>query len=165
MQFIFALLATSIAAVSAAPHGYDHHPANTISNYTAETNYQPKTIKVIVGGPNDLTYKPPFVTANAHDIIEFEFRELNHTATESDFATPCVSNGRFDTGFVPNLENVPGIVRSYVVPDEKPHWFYCRQGNHCGMGMVFAVNPPKKGKTFEAFREKAIEDFGMMNMD
>jgi plastocyanin len=37
--------------------------------------------------------------------------------------------------------------------DTSPIWVYCRQGNHCQQGMVFAVNP---GDKFTAFRAAAI---------
>lgn len=43
------------------------------------------------------------------------------------------------------------------VNDTKPIWAYCRQGNHCGQGMVFSVNAPSSGNTFDAFQEKAVQ--------
>jgi hypothetical protein len=30
--------------------------------------------------------------------------------------------------------------------------FYCAQKGHCGSGMVFAINPPSTGKTFQAYK-------------
>lgn len=37
--------------------------------------------------------------------------------------------------------------------------FYCKQGNHCGAGMVFSVNPTAE-KTHAMFQQKAIEQKG-----
>lgn len=37
--------------------------------------------------------------------------------------------------------------------------FYCRQGNHCGQGMVFSINPTAE-KTHAQFQAKAIEQAG-----
>ena len=35
--------------------------------------------------------------------------------------------------------------------------FYCQQGNHCKMGMVFAINPATEGdKTFQAYKGLAM---------
>jgi hypothetical protein len=35
--------------------------------------------------------------------------------------------------------------------------FYCQQGNHCKMGMVFAINPATAGdKTFQAYKNLAM---------
>ena len=44
-----------------------------------------------------------------------------------------------------------------VTDDSKPIWGYCRQAppppgpTHCQSGMVFAINPPSYGNTFEKF--------------
>ncbi len=84
--------------------------------------------------------------------------------TQSSFNYPCTKltddYGRpdgFDTGFEPVSPYYPmeKIVSARVWSTE-PLWFYCRQTGHCSKGMVFAINPPKEGNTFEAFREKAL---------
>ena len=44
------------------------------------------------------------------------------------------------------------------VPLTAPIWVYCKQTNpksHCNAGMVFAVNAPTTGNTFDAFLAKA----------
>ncbi|KAI5844921.1 Cupredoxin, partial [Tricharina praecox] len=112
------------------------------------------THTVVVGGPGLLAYTPPEIHAKKGDKIIFEFLQLNHTLTESDFDDPCKNNGGFDTGFVPNFENKRGITRELVVKDDKPQWFYCRQANHCPQGMVFALNPNHKN-TFAEFQAAA----------
>ena len=37
-----------------------------------------------------------------------------------------------------------------------PLWFYCRQTGHCQQGMVFAINPPSTGNTFQNFKNNAL---------
>ncbi|RPB11941.1 PEBP-like protein [Morchella conica CCBAS932] len=114
------------------------------------------THTVLVGGPGDLllTYQPPFVNALPGDLITFDFREKNHTVTQSTFDTPCVSNpSGVKSGFRPNAEGTAGKeVFEYQVVDTTPKWFYCAQGTHCKAGMVFAINP---GAKWEAFVENA----------
>ncbi|CAE6481845.1 unnamed protein product [Rhizoctonia solani] len=122
------------------------------------------THTVIVGGPGQLTYTPSCLWPAVGDIVNFEFREKNHTATQSSFAEPCkkltdaagVQNA-FDSGFHPVAAGTTAgfPVMSFNVTDDKPKWFYCAQGAHCSAGMVFAINPPREGNTFEAFLANA----------
>lgn len=45
-----------------------------------------------------------------------------------------------------------------VVNDTKPIWVYCKQTNHCGQGMVFAVNSDEtsgSNRTFDKFQTLA----------
>ena len=46
-----------------------------------------------------------------------------------------------------------------TVHDDKPIWGYCQQGappmTHCQSGMVFGINAPKAGNTFDAFLQNA----------
>lgn len=44
--------------------------------------------------------------------------------------------------------------------DTNPLYFFCGVGNHCKMGMVFAVNPPNGGITFAQFRDAAVASSG-----
>lgn len=37
-----------------------------------------------------------------------------------------------------------------------PVWVYCAQSGHCTSGMVFAINAPTTGNTFDAFKAKAM---------
>jgi plastocyanin len=41
----------------------------------------------------------------------------------------------------------------FQVSDTNPVWVYCRQANHCQLGMVFAINP---GSQFAAFQANAM---------
>jgi plastocyanin len=122
------------------------------------------THTVIVGGPGQLTYTPACLWPAVGDIVNFEFHEKNHTVTQSSFAEPCkkqtdaagLQTG-FESGFKPVAAGTTSgfPVSSFTVTDDKPKWFYCAQGAHCSAGMVFAINPPKEGNTFEAFLANA----------
>ncbi|KAG9225921.1 hypothetical protein CCMSSC00406_0006457 [Pleurotus cornucopiae] len=113
------------------------------------------TFDVVVGGPGILKYNPEFVTAAQGDVVRFIFKQKNHTATQSTFANPCQpAQGGFDSGFVPVADSVvDGFpVAELTVQNTDPTWVYCKQGNHCQQGMVFAVNP---GDRFSAFQSAA----------
>ncbi|TEB10258.1 hypothetical protein FA13DRAFT_1749018 [Coprinellus micaceus] len=121
-------------------------------------------LEVSVGANGQLAYDPPFVHAAAGDIVRFTFNPKNHTVTQSAFDPPCVPlpEGGFRTGFIPVAAGTdPLPVQEFTVPDNygAPLWFYCGQVNHCGSGMVFAINPPADAAdphSFEAFRALAI---------
>jgi len=112
------------------------------------------TIDVTVGG-SSLTYSPSSVNANVGDIIRFTFQQKNHTVTQSSLAQPCqpIANG-FDTGFIPVASTTTSgfPIAELTITTTSPVWAYCRQGNHCQQGMVFAVNP---GDKFAAFQQAA----------
>jgi plastocyanin len=118
--------------------------------------------RVIVGGASGLVFDPPHISALPRDTIVFEFRQKNHTVTQSSFADPCrklSTNGLvgFDSGFIPVAEGATEFpVWSMVVNDTAPIWAYCRQSaptSHCGAGMVFAINSDEQGaRNFTAFQ-------------
>jgi len=120
-----------------------------------------KIIDVTVGKNGALTYYPSHVDAKPGDEIRFAFVAKNHTVTQSSFDYPCthLDNG-FDTGFEFVGTSKTFITRSFFVPNTTdPLWFYCRQKvptSHCAQGMVFAINAPKVGNTFEEFKMKAL---------
>jgi plastocyanin len=120
------------------------------------------TITVKVGAGAMLAFDPPEVDAKKGDTVLFDFFAKNHTVTQSEFATPCTPDGKFDTGFNQfNPDNVDGkFLKPFVVEDDsKPLWFYCAQQNptpHCHKGMVFAINPKVNGiDKFPAFLSEA----------
>ncbi|KAF8542822.1 hypothetical protein BDD12DRAFT_727939 [Trichophaea hybrida] len=96
-----------------------------------------KTHHVVVGGSNNgqpvLKYTPEYVYAQPGDHVVFDFLFRNHTVSESTFEKPCEKKmGGFESGFRPNLNNVPGTSKYQVtVKDTEPHWVYCAQGPHC----------------------------------
>ncbi|TFY81130.1 hypothetical protein EWM64_g2885 [Hericium alpestre] len=110
--------------------------------------------QITVGGPGILQFNPSSITAAPGDTVIFNFQQKNHTATQSTFANPCQqAPGGFDSGFVPvpdtNTQG-PFPQAQFVVEDQNPVWVYCRQANHCQLGMVFAINPGEKFAAFQA---------------
>lgn len=137
-----------------------------------------KTIRVDVG-LNGLNFSPNNIQANTGDILEFHYHAINHSVVAADFATPCQpkAEGGFFSGFFPtsSSENVSsgeldrpcvasdGLtmllqanVFQVTVNNTTPIWFYCSQpvGNHCGAGMVGAVNA-NANKTLAQFKSAA----------
>lgn len=108
-----------------------------------------------------MVYTPDQITAAVNDVVHFVFMSQNHTATESTFAKPCNKQAADapDSGFMSNPNNtvVPAPTFDYTVTSTDPTWWYCKQrtGNHCGKGMVFAINPTVD-KSFDAFKMAAI---------
>lgn len=63
-----------------------------------------------------LGYRPEAITANVGDVVEFQFMQKNHTATQSTFAEPCIAmQGGKDSGFMPNPEGKPGVTWNMTV--------------------------------------------------
>jgi plastocyanin len=142
------------------------------------------THSVTVGGPQGLAFSPPQLSAAVGDTVIFTFLSQNHTATQSAFESPCVAlDGGMDSGYQANPNNTvnpPPQVAMQVMVDTplcKPlspllflpsptqltifysPGFYCRQGNHCGRGMVFSINPTAE-KTHAQFQALAIQQNG-----
>ncbi|KAF7348363.1 Kinase-like protein [Mycena sanguinolenta] len=115
-------------------------------------------ILVTVGGNGTTTYSPSNVTANQGDVVVFQFVAGNHTATQSTFKAPCTEmaggiNSNFQfvaSGAAQNPE-----WNFTVLNATTPLWFFCAQTGHCGKGMVFSVNAPPTGNTFDAFQTAA----------
>jgi plastocyanin len=125
------------------------------------------THTVYVGG-DKLVYSPEEIWAKAGDKVWFMFLKKNHTVTQSTFDKPCVKmQGGEDSGFMPSQASMQDMSSApkweYVVKDEKPTWWYCKQkvGMHCGKGMAFAINPTKE-KTFDMFKNMAMQQNGTM---
>ncbi|KAF8809073.1 Cupredoxin [Phlegmacium glaucopus] len=112
---------------------------------------------VMVGSNGTLTFSPNSITAAVGDTVTFQFQAKNHTATQSTFAAPCsrMASG-VNSGFNPVSATATQLPQfTIMVNATTPMWFYCAQKNpvsHCAMGMVFAINAPTSGNTFEAFQ-------------
>eukprot|EP00753_Platysulcus_tardus_P014731 PLAT4439.1.p1 GENE.PLAT4439.1~~PLAT4439.1.p1 ORF type:complete len:387 (-),score=-59.77 PLAT4439.1:172-1332(-) len=134
---------------------YPNSPAPTPASAEGQVH------KVIVGGPGKLTFDPPRVSAQPRDTIVFEFHQKNHTVTQSSFADPCRrlsgNSTGFDSGFFPVSDDATAFPTwNLTVNDTAPIWAYCAQANHCGAGMVFAVNSDESsGRNFTAFQSLA----------
>jgi plastocyanin len=120
--------------------------------------------RVIVGDNGTLTYSPSRISANVRDTIVFEFVAKNHTVTQSSFQDPCrklaltstTGQTGFDSGFMPVDPSADHPTFTITVNDTQPIWVYCRQANHCGSGMVFAVNSDESSShSYSAFANLA----------
>ncbi|OLL26799.1 putative GPI-anchored cupredoxin [Neolecta irregularis DAH-3] len=118
---------------------------------------------VTVGGDAGLGFSPSSIHASIGDVIEFVFQKKNHTLTQSTFGSPCTAlPGGVDSGFRPNPDGTanPAPTFQYTVETMDPSWWFCKQGNHCQQGMVFAINPTvsniDENKTLNAFQKKAM---------
>ncbi|MCJ1342594.1 hypothetical protein MMC31_000780 [Peltigera leucophlebia] len=138
---------------TAATHTYADTHTDTTSAYGAK-----QTHHVNVGTFNEkFQFVPDRVNAEVGDIVLYNFLKQSHSLTQSEFLTPCTPNGGFDTGLNQvNPTNTSGLfLIPFEVKTEKPQWFYCKQkqGNHCGKGMVFGLNP---GDKMDRFIQNAI---------
>jgi len=123
----------------------------------AAHKHKPRVHHVVVGGANIFAYNPPFIFAEKGDKVKFEFRQANHTVTQSSFFHPCKAvKGGANSGFVPNPKGTPGLIGfEYKVPGHGPYYFYCQQGMHCAkLGMVFEINPTRE-RSFKEFQARA----------
>jgi len=112
-------------------------------------------------GLNGLAFTPNTVTAAIGDIVNFNYHPKNHSVTQSTFAVPCVkavgtTGPGVDSGFKPVAagQTLPSGF-AVNVTTTKPLWFFCAQATHCLQGMVFAINAPATGNTFDAFLNNA----------
>ncbi|KAJ8522664.1 hypothetical protein ONZ45_g791 [Pleurotus djamor] len=127
--------------------------SNFIVTFASLALARAATFDVSVGGPGILKFDPEFVTAARGDIVRFIFKQKNHTATQSTFENPCqAAQGGFDSGFVPVADSVVDDfpVAELTIDNTNPTWVYCKQGNHCQQGMVFAINPADRFAAFKA---------------
>ncbi|KAI0036143.1 hypothetical protein K488DRAFT_41740 [Vararia minispora EC-137] len=109
-------------------------------------------------------FQPNNVTAQPGDTVWFNFTAGNWTATQADFAAPCIfihdhsplENG-FDTGF--RMQG-NGTSSTYPVPitqanENTTYWFF--DHNTCGEGGVGVINQNvSTGQTIEGFLRNAI---------
>ena len=142
---------------TAATYTYAETPTDTTSAYVAK-----QTHHVNVGTFNGkFQFVPDRVNAEVGDVVLYNFLKQSHSLTQSEFLTPCTPNGGFDTGLNQvNPTNTSGLfLIPFEVKTEKPQWFYCKQkqGNHCGKGMVFGLNP---GDKMDQFIQNAIRQNG-----
>jgi plastocyanin len=119
--------------------------SSTVAQTATGTSKARPTTTVVVGKGGELVFSPSSLNATAGSTIAFNFLELNHTLSQSEFENPCHSNGGFDTGFAQfNPANISGrFIVEYVVRDNMPRWFFCAQTinrSHCQAGMVFSLN-------------------------
>ena len=122
-----------------------------------------QTFHVDVGTFNGkVQFVPDQLNASIGDVVLYNFLAKSHSLTQSNFATPCTYNDGFDTGLnQSNPRNISGLFQiPFQVKTTSPQWFYCKQPgppNHCGLGMVFGLNPAGK---MDQFIKNAIAQNG-----
>jgi plastocyanin len=107
-------------------------------------------VNVIVAPGDTLTYNPSNFTASNGTNINFMFSQsVAHSVTQSTFESPCTylaggndsSGGGFDSGI--QLGKLWTIT---ITNDQEPIYFFCKSSlQHCGSGMVGAINAPDTG--------------------
>lgn len=121
------------------------------------------TFHVAVGQENGLSFNPNQLNANIGDTIVFHFHAVNHTLTRSSLENPCVSSGKFDSGFNQyNPTENNDLILVITVNSLEPQWFFCRQEqlfSHCHAGMIFAINP---GNEMDDFIHNAVTQSSMI---
>jgi plastocyanin len=103
---------------------------------------QSKVIPVVVGGPQD-TFNPNAITAAVGDIVQFQFSNGNHTATQSTLEAPCTPlEGGINSGHIPFQDGQTDVgTFSMVVSGTDPIFMFCSTGPHCQEGQVMIINP------------------------
>jgi len=141
-----------------------------IVNAQAASNTTNITVDVAPSG--SLVYNPSNITAANGTSVTFVFSEsVPHSVTQSTFENPCTylaaangSSGGFDSGLQAKKEFTITITN-----DQESIWFFCKESDHCGLGMVGSINAPSSGNTADAFlaaakaigiKEPAVSDSG-----
>ncbi|KAH7364123.1 extracellular serine-rich protein [Rhexocercosporidium sp. MPI-PUGE-AT-0058] len=99
-------------------------------------------IPVVVGGPQD-TFAPNSVVAALGDVIQFQFSNGNHTATQSTPEAPCTPlAGGVSSGHIPFQDGQTEVgTFNMPVTSVAPMFIYCATGPHCQEGQVMIINP------------------------
>jgi plastocyanin len=137
--------ATSTSAASAAPSA----PADSPGNINIDVAFQ-----------GNFVFNPSNVTAANGTKVTFWFPNsaVSHSVSQSSFGAPCTylaaangTSGGFDSGL-----QVAKQFTITITDDAKPIWYFCKQVQHCGMGMVGSINAPTTGNTFDLFKAAAL---------
>ncbi|KAJ4299515.1 hypothetical protein N0V90_004760 [Kalmusia sp. IMI 367209] len=130
-----------VASVSAIPHAKPKmlHGSGLRANLEARQN---AVIPVVVGGPQD-TFAPNSVVAAVGDIVQFQFSNGNHTATQSTLEAPCTPlGGGVNSGHIPFQDGQTDVgTFNMVVASTDPMFIFCSTGPHCQEGQVMIINP------------------------
>jgi len=112
-------------------------------------------------------FQPNNLTVNENDTVTFAFppSPITHSVTQSSFNSPCNllnENGTGQLGFDSSLQQNDQFT-IVITNASQPIWFFCKQfgpPNHCGSGMVGAINPPTSGQNTFANYLAAAEKLG-----
>jgi len=124
--------------------------APTSSSTPSSTNVD---VQVAAGG--QLVYSPSNFTAANGTTVTFWFSaSFPHSVTQGSFADPCVylaASGGEPAGFDSGLQSAGEEFVLTIVNDQIPVWFFCKNSDHCGLGMVGSINAPATGNTYDAW--------------
>jgi plastocyanin len=151
--------ALAIGAAGSSAPGYPNPNPTTgapAPTTTPQTSGGGAVHQVKVGGTGLIFDPPTLQGVGVGDRVQFVFQNKNHSATQSTFAAPCnPKEGGFDSGFQFVAANTAADqlpMWELTVQTTEPIWAYCKQGNHCASGMVFAINSVENSdKNFAAF--------------
>jgi len=171
MHFSVAFL-LSIPVALASPQVYggpaptDSSPTSTSAAAVPSASIAGQQIIQVFPNGN-FVFQPNNITANENDTITFIFpvNPITHSVTQSSFTSPCNllnENGGGPLGFDSSLQENAQF--SLVITNaSQPIWFFCKQfgpPNHCGSGMVGAINAPTTGQNTFANYQAAAEKLG-----
>jgi len=168
MKFSLALAALFLPVLVNAQYG-DPSPTSTStgsatgttsSSATTSTGAPPSNstnINVQVAAGGQLMYSPANFTASNGTTVTFIISSGPHSVTQGSFADPCVylaAAGGNPAGFDSGLQTGKQF-SIQITNDQEPIYFFCKEDDHCGLGMVGAINAPTTGNTYAAFQAAA----------
>jgi len=125
-------------------------PASTSTPASTSNNIN---VQVAAGG--QLMYNPSnFTAANGTTVTFFFTANIPHSVTQGSFSNPCVplaAAGGNPAGFDSGLQSAGKEFVLTIVNDQIPVYFFCKNSDHCGLGMVGSINAPTTGNTYEAW--------------
>jgi len=158
------VLALAVVAVAQDYGGPPPSSGTTTSVAPAAPSAPPNTtnnINIDVAPNGVLVFSAPNITAPVGTQVTFWFPggSLAHSVTQSSFANPCTyleATANTSAGFDSGLTN--SVQFTINITNTEPIWYHCKQVEHCGLGMVGAINAPTNtSNTFEAFRAAAVQ--------
>lgn len=83
------------------------------------------------------------MVAAVGDIVQFQFSNGNHTATQSTADAACAPmDGGVSSGHIPFVDGQTDVgTFNMVVGSTDPMFLYCATGPHCQEGQVMVINP------------------------
>jgi len=142
--------AAAQVAVPSAPANTTGHINIDVSPGSAFTFSVPDLQNVSVG--TQITFFFPQSSVGPHSVTQSSF-EAPCTYLEANATTQAPAG--FDSGLVQAVQFTINVTST------DPIWYHCKQLNHCGMGMVGAINAPTTGpNTFDAFMAAAVKQNG-----
>ncbi|KAF1955070.1 hypothetical protein CC80DRAFT_505892 [Byssothecium circinans] len=152
--FITSLLLAG--SVSAVPNP-DPYWGN--SGLKANLKARAQALTVVVGGPQD-TFAPNSLVAAVGDIVQFQFSNGNHTATQSTEGAPCTAlDGGMHSGHIPLTDGQTEVgTFNMPVTSAEPMFIFCATGPHCQEGQVMVINPKSSQQVVDFVKNAQATD-------